>query len=247
MQPAPLPVVHYQTMKNVGNSADTTSKTNVQIAEKEKPVAMNSSGKKRKSGGTFSSDTPDKDSGSGTAKKPRTSRPKKSDEGATKSSTKKAQAETLLDVSSINLDGEETESVPVYETCDTIRRKVRDILKKDGVTQAGFCRSLAQVTNKPPQPTQLTRFMNSHGPLGGNTNIVFYASYVLFEKMRIRDGKPKSKFRQEVEEVHGEKGVDIEHNMNTQYITLHVTETMSFGKYEKLRITGGHSPDPSAM
>lgn len=56
----------------------------------------------------------------------------------------KAQAEALLDVSSVRL--EDDDPIPVYETCDTIRRKIRDILKKDGVTQAGYCRALAQAT-----------------------------------------------------------------------------------------------------
>lgn len=60
--------------------------------------------------------------------------------------------------------------------------------------------------------------------------------------MRIRDGKPKSKFRMEMEENHGEYGVDVERNMGTQYITLHVTERASYNKYGKLHITGGHAP-----
>ena len=34
-------------------------------------------------------------------------------------------------------------------------------------------------------------FMRKKGPAAGNTSMAFYASYVFFEKMRIRDGKPK--------------------------------------------------------
>lgn len=58
--------------------------------------------------------------------------------------------------------------------------------------------------------------------------------------------KPRTKFRLEMEEKHGEYGVDIEHNMGTQYITLHVTERASYDKYVKLHITGGHAPTRGA-
>ncbi|ROV99433.1 hypothetical protein VMCG_06430 [Cytospora schulzeri] len=247
--PAPLPTVHHHTLKKVGNSADTPIEIDVQPSGKENPINSNNknNNKKRKSDGTDNSKGPGQDNGSSKAKKPRTSRTKKSsDESSnTKASSKKAQAEALLDVSSVHLEGEDIDRVPVYETCDTIRRKIRDVLKKDGVTQAGYCRALARATtalDRPPQAVQLTRFLNNTGPLGGNTNSVFYASYVLFEKMRIRDGKPKSRFRQEMEEKHGEEGVDIENNMNTQCFTLHVTERASFDKYGKFHVTGGHAP-----
>lgn len=103
-----------------------------------------------------------------------------------------------MDISSVQVDGEDDFSLPVYETCDTMRRKIRDVLKKDGLIQAGFCSAMAQAatTDKPPQPAQLARFLSQKGPLSGNTSVVFYASYVLLEKMRIRDLKPRSKFRQ---------------------------------------------------
>lgn len=246
MQSAPLPTVHHHnTIKTVGDSAETPTEIDIQPAASENPANRNT--RKRKSDVTDSSGgTPGQESRSSTAKKPRTSRSKKRGKGPTESSSKKAQAEALLDVSSVPLEGDDGfGTVPVYETCDSIRRKIRDVLNKDGVTQAGFCRALAKATaslDRPPQAVQLTRFLNSTGPLGGNTNSVFYASYVLFEKMRIRDGKPKSKFRLEMEEKHGEYGVDIERNMGTQYITLHVTERASYDKYGKLHITGGHAP-----
>lgn len=241
MQPAPLPTVHHHAMKSVGSTPDAPIQIDVQPAAQENPAKNNS--KKRKSANADDkSKAPDQDT---KAKKPRTSRTNKNQEGPTKASTKKSQAEALLDVSSVHLEGEDAGPLPVYETCATIRRKIHDMLKKDGVTQAGYCRALAQAStslDKPPQAVQLARFLKNTGPLGGNTNSVFYASYVLFEKMRVRDGKPKSKFRLEMEGVHGEEGVDIEHNMNTQHLTLHVTERASLDKYGKLQITGGHAP-----
>ncbi|KUI55894.1 hypothetical protein VP1G_03335 [Cytospora mali] len=244
LQPAQLPNVHHQSMNNDGNNADAPAKTK----KKDQPApTTKTNNKKRKSDSTDGTNAPapGQENGSAPAKKPRTSRKKTNDEAPTKASSKKAQAEALFDVSSVHLDDEDPGPVPVYETCDTIRRKIRDVLKKDGVTQAGFCRALAQACEDlevPPQPGQLSRFLANKGPLSGNTNVVFYSSYVLFEKMRIRDRKPKSKFRQEMEALHPGEGVDIEHNMNTQRFLLHATERASIDKYGKLHITGGHNP-----
>lgn len=140
---------------------------------------------------------------------------------------KKSGGVDILDVGHVQLPGEESGLVPVYETCDTIRRKIRDVLKKPGVTQAGFCRALGKYgalrddISSPP-PRQLARFLEKKGPMKGNMNIVFYPSYVLFEKMRIRDGKPKTKFRKEMEEKHGEKGVDVEKSMDGPFI-MHIS------------------------
>jgi hypothetical protein len=104
--------------------------------------------------------------------------------------------------------------VPVFDSCDEIRRKINAHLKKPGVTQAQFCRDLhAQLQGpsrpaKPFQGTQLTRFRNSKGALTGAKSLVFYAAYVFFEKMRIKEGKPKSKHRLEMEEEWGREGID---------------------------------------
>ncbi|KAK7748744.1 hypothetical protein SLS53_000767 [Cytospora paraplurivora] len=237
--PAPLPTVHHHhLLKNPGSndSAENLVPCNAPTAtEKVTPADNNANKKKRKSDSTETSNAPaDKAGDNAPAKKPKTSRSEKSDEAPVKAPSKKVLAEALLDVSSVYLPGEDAGRVPVYETCDSIRRKIRDILKKDGLTQAGFCRALAQATptlEKPPQTSQLARFLGYKGPLSGNTSSVFYASYVLFEKLRIRDRKPKSKFRQEMEEIHGDKGVNIEHNMNTQGFTVHVTEEVGVDKY----------------
>jgi hypothetical protein len=42
--------------------------------------------------------------------------------------------------------------------------------------------------------------------LEGNTSGVFYGTYVYFEKLRIKEGKPKSKKRQQMEELHAKSG-----------------------------------------
>ncbi|KAH0014705.1 hypothetical protein KCU78_g8535, partial [Aureobasidium melanogenum] len=120
-----------------------------------------------------------------------------------------------LDISDIHLDGEDTDSVPVYDTCDDIRRQITAYLKKPGVTQAQFGRDLlAQFhTDKGPKgisASQMQSFRGKKGPDAGNTSSVFYSAYVFFEKMRIKQGKPKSQKRKEMEEVWGPNGFDTE-------------------------------------
>ncbi|KAM7199266.1 hypothetical protein V8F33_004514 [Rhypophila sp. PSN 637] len=73
-----------------------------------------------------------------------------------------AAASGAIDISDVHLEGEETDSVPVYDTCDEVRRKINAHLKKPGVTQAQFGRDiLAQLhVNKPSQiqGTQIARY-----------------------------------------------------------------------------------------
>ncbi|KAG9565232.1 hypothetical protein KCU71_g5462, partial [Aureobasidium melanogenum] len=88
-------------------------------------------------------------------------------------------------------------------------------LKKPGVTQAHFGRDLlAQFhTEKGPKgisASQMQSFRGKKGPDAGNTSSVFYSAYVFFEKMRIKQGKPKSQKRKEMEEVWGPDGFDTE-------------------------------------
>lgn len=67
---------------------------------------------------------------------------------------------------------------------------------KPEVTQATFLKDLAlQAKVKGIQSKQLNDFRNYCGAHVGNTSRVFYGAYVFFEKMRIRDGEPKSEHR----------------------------------------------------
>jgi len=47
----------------------------------------------------------------------------------------------------------------------------------------------------------LNEFLGKKSPNSRNVSSIFYASYVFFEKMRIRDGKPKTAFREEIEDI----------------------------------------------
>lgn len=112
-----------------------------------------------------------------------------------------------FEVSGIELDGEDEQAVEIYDTCDDIRRKIAAHLRLPGVTQASFLRALS--TSFPADAPrklsakQLNDFTAKKGPMGGNSSGVFYAAYVYFEKLRIKQGKKKGKKRVEMEEKWG--------------------------------------------
>ncbi|KAI2778323.1 hypothetical protein F4815DRAFT_477964 [Daldinia loculata] len=116
---------------------------------------------------------------------------------------RKSESEAL-DVSDIKLYGEDTQSVPVYDTCDEVRKKIRAFLRKPDISQSAFCRAIAKSfpEEKQIQSRQLNCFLDKKGPMSGNTSSVFYGAYVFFEKLRIKEGRPKSEMRQEMEKVH---------------------------------------------
>lgn len=111
----------------------------------------------------------------------------------------KSQVDT--DFEGIELEGEEENEVPVYDSCDEIRKKIRAYLTKTGMPQAAFSRELAKMFRPEKKVSGLAGFMGKKGPAAGNTSAAFYASYVFFEKMRIRGGKPKSQHRLGMEDA----------------------------------------------
>ncbi|KAG7421355.1 hypothetical protein Forpe1208_v000566 [Fusarium oxysporum f. sp. rapae] len=145
--------------------------------------------------------------------------------------------EEVLDVSNVDpLPGEADGTVPIYDTCDEIRKKIRPMLAKEGMTQAAFIRALNKnlPEGKNVSPANMRYFMCRKGVRDGNTNITFYAAYVFFEKKRIQDGKPKTQFRQKMEKAWGNKGFDIEHGANQQYTCFAGEEPVvdKFGKID---------------
>ena len=111
-----------------------------------------------------------------------------------------------VDISDVYLPGEEDNTVPVYETCNEVRRKIRAHLSKCGVTQAQFCRDICaqfHLDNGPAniQAAQLSRFLSARGPRAGTKSIVFYGAYLYFEKIRIKQGKCKSRHRLDMERL----------------------------------------------
>ncbi|KAI0835875.1 hypothetical protein F5Y06DRAFT_288958 [Hypoxylon sp. FL0890] len=116
----------------------------------------------------------------------------------------------LPDLSHIHLPGEEADSVSIYDTCDEIRKKINAHLRTPGVTQAQFCRDLYTQLYAPKikgiQSKQLSDFLQAKGPRTGAKSTVFYAAYVYFEKLRIAQGKPKSRHREEMEDIWCHRG-----------------------------------------
>jgi len=130
---------------------------------------------------------------------------------ASKKKAKTADAVTSNgDLDAIRLEGEDDVSVPIFDSCDEIRRKIRAYLAGSNGTQADFLRAIAKPYNdgRKIQSKVLNDFLGKKGAYAGNTSAVFYGAYVFFEKMRIRDGKPKSKHRQDMEKAHGSGGLD---------------------------------------
>ncbi|KAH9908567.1 hypothetical protein F4778DRAFT_352077 [Xylariomycetidae sp. FL2044] len=115
-------------------------------------------------------------------------------------------ANPIPDVSDIHLEGEDKVQVPVYDTCDDVRGKVRTFLRQHPkITQAGFLREICKTYPSPRgiSATQFSTYMSKkRNPVAGNTCALFYAGYVFFEKLRIKEGKPKTEKRLEMEEIY---------------------------------------------
>lgn len=109
---------------------------------------------------------------------------------------------SFIDITGIRVSGEAMDAVAIYDSCDEVRRKINAHLTKPGITQAQFCRDLeAQLHTRVQkvQSKQLTDFRNKKGPTAGNTSVVYYTAYVYFEKLRLAEGRPKSKHRVQME------------------------------------------------
>ncbi|CUS12955.1 unnamed protein product [Tuber aestivum] len=109
---------------------------------------------------------------------------------------------------SIPLPGESTDSVPVYDSCDELRRKIRAFFrnpKYSKVTQKKFREAIGDVN-----ANTYRRFMEKKGETAGAECGMFYGSYVFFEKMRVWEGKPKGirRVRSEIEFPHGRPMID---------------------------------------
>ncbi|KAF2477042.1 uncharacterized protein BDR25DRAFT_330958 [Lindgomyces ingoldianus] len=154
--------------------------------------------------------------------------------------TAAAAATNRVDISGIILEGEEQDKVEVYDTCDEVRRKINAHLQKPAVTAAQFLRDIAAQYHKTPkkiQSKQLNDFRSKKGPDSGNTSSVYYGAYVYFEKIRVREGKPKTKTREEMERIWGrEGGMDLE-RANKSYLVRR-GEEVTQDQYGRIRISG---------
>lgn len=67
-------------------------------------------------------------------------------------------------------------------------------MPKEGVTQAALCRSVGEQYNPPRKvgAAQLSTFRKRKEVDQGNTCVVYYGAYVYFEKLRLKQSKPKT-------------------------------------------------------
>lgn len=151
----------------------------------------------------------------------------------------KKEENKALDMAGVELEGEATQSVPVYESCEEVRKKIRAYLKQPNITQAGFLREAAKALapGRKIQSKQLSDFLGKKGSMAGNTSCVYYAAYVFFEKVRVRDGKGKSAHRLEMERIYGRRGVDTGRSMDGPFL-CRAGEVPSIDQYGRLQING---------
>lgn len=144
-------------------------------------------------------------------------------------------------LAAIHLDGEETDSVEVYDSCDEIRRKLAAHMRMPGVIQARLLKDLAAQFHAQGQPVklqakQLTDFRDKRGANAGNTSRVYYGAYVFFEKLRIKEGKPKSKHRLEMERLWAaDGGVDTKRAAHNQRYVCSVDSVVYTDEYGCVR------------
>lgn len=167
--------------------------------------------------------------------------------GEAKTTAKKQKTDPVHeDISDIHLDGEDEDKVPVYDSCDAIREKMSAYLQRDGVTKASFlreCYAQLHSEGKPRgmQTRQLDSFRGKRGANEGNSSSVFYSAYVFFEKLRIKQGLPKSEHRLEMEREWGPKGFEVDkpNGVSSQwsYVTAGSTPYVSTNSVGRTRVS----------
>ncbi|KIW55752.1 hypothetical protein PV05_04481 [Exophiala xenobiotica] len=140
----------------------------------------------------------------------------------------------------MTLPGEEKDEVPVFDTCDDIRTKIKRYMRETPhATGAGFVRTanraLPEDSDRKAGSQTLTKFLNAKGPRKGAEGNVFHTAYVFFEKLRIKQGKPKSKKREEMEKAWGRQGIDLEDSSRTRVFVGPNLPPVYEDQYGKLR------------
>ncbi|KAK5720432.1 hypothetical protein LTR17_014989 [Elasticomyces elasticus] len=142
---------------------------------------------------------------------------------------------TASELSSIHLDGEEEEQVEIYDTCDDVRKKINDHLKN--TTRAAFGRELAELLpNDTVTSHQLARFLAFKGPRAGGHSPAYYAGYVFFEKLRVKQGKKKSVKRQKMEDAWESKGGVPREGSHNKHIYLEKGQNARYDQYGLIQV-----------
>jgi hypothetical protein len=93
-------------------------------------------------------------------------------------------SEKDFDVSDINLDGEDSGKVPIFDTCDDIRNQINRFMRGGSITtNAAFVRlinaALPGSATNPASTRTLTTFLNGKGPGKGCESPVFVSLPIL--------------------------------------------------------------------
>lgn len=114
----------------------------------------------------------------------------------------------------ISLHGESTESVPVYDTCDTVRAGIAELLSPDAntvparkpFTKKALAEQMGDITSQ-----SLQRFRDHTGgkEMSGAEMKAYYLGYVFLEKLRLYEGREKTEARIAAEAKFGEKGREL--------------------------------------
>ena len=73
--------------------------------------------------------------------------------------------------------------------------------KKTGISNAAFCRELSKMFREGTENVStrnMSTFRTKKKPSEGCANPAYYAGYCFFEKLRLKEGKGKSKHREEM-------------------------------------------------
>ncbi|RLN97452.1 hypothetical protein BBJ28_00014690 [Nothophytophthora sp. Chile5] len=120
----------------------------------------------------------------------------------------------ILDVELEDVD--EDGSVPVYDDCDEIRKKINFFLGEKVTTQAAFLRALGGINGN-----SLRTFLNmKRGAGSGAANVVYRTAYVFFEKKRVLEGKKKTKKRMDNEAKQGKDGFALRHDNGMRWMIV---------------------------
>jgi hypothetical protein len=86
-----------------------------------------------------------------------------------------------------------SEPVYVYDDCDDVRKKLNELIDSKIITQTALMKHLGVTTNT------LRRFLTVSGKREGCAINVYKFAYIMFEKLRIAQGQPKSRKRLQTE------------------------------------------------
>ena len=100
----------------------------------------------------------------------------------------------------VTLEGAQEGKVPIYDTCDEVRKKIMKFQTDSGCPSvAALLRVLSP--EKEMQSAQWNRFIGVRGKNEGNSQLLYYVAYVFLEKLRVAQAAPKDNSRLKNEEV----------------------------------------------